>query len=532
MTLVKTLLRQKLNENFFEKVGSPLDEVIESAKNIFINLRDIVGEKHKLDFFKDRLAKALTELKTIDKITGVPDKLSEMEEMFDSSILKLLKLGPLLMKLSKASDKEKAIDAYLEDLDENVKSVFSKYKEKIKADKTYEVISEINDDTKKTTLKKFMKEKYYLQIELLKLQEWVKENNKKVLIIFEGRDAAGKGSNIDTFGEFLNPKGFRVETFGIPTEADKKDWFKRYTKVLPKEGEIVLFDRSYYNRAVIEPAMGYCTKAQYKEFMDSVGEYEENLINKKDTILIKIWLDVTKTRQKLRFELRKRNPLGYWKFSDNDSKMLEKWDKLTPYIDKMLKETNIAAASWEIISADDKFKSMLTSMTTILRNIHYDGKDVDVLFSKKMDVVFLDLHGVLISKWHKRPDGELDCNKGWDKAAIKNLNKITDTTGAGIVVISDCKKELPFIEFEEMLKEAGVTGEIIGKTIDIDKHLRIEQINTYLTHHKVDKYVILDDKPFDYAKDKAIEKVWIQPEHHVGLTEEQAQKAIELFESE
>ena len=133
-----------------------------------------------------------------------------------------------------------------------------------------------------------MKEKYLLQIELLKLQDLAMANDKKVHIVFEGRDAAGKGSNIEAVTEFLNPKGFRVETFGIPTEVEKKNWFNRYNKVLPKKGEIVLFDRSWYNRAVIEPAMGYCTKTQYNEFMNTVGQYEENLIKKQDIILIKI----------------------------------------------------------------------------------------------------------------------------------------------------------------------------------------------------------------------------------------------------
>ena len=220
-----------------------------------------------------------------------------------------------------------------------------------------------------------MRKKYLLQIELLKLQEWVVSNKKKLLIVFEGRDAAGKGSNIGTFSEFLNPKHLRIETFGVPTAEEKKDWFKRYKKVLPEEGEIVLFDRSWYNRAVIEPAMKYCTKAQYDEFMDEVNPFEENLLIKNDVILIKLWFDITKDKQHFRFELRKRDPLKYWKFSENDAGMVENWDKLTPYIDKMLEYTNTTHSPWYVVDSDDKFGGILTAMELTIDRIHYDGKD-------------------------------------------------------------------------------------------------------------------------------------------------------------
>ena len=251
MELIKHLLREKLaekqlNENFFKKMETPLDDVIECVKNIFFNLRLSIGEKHKLEFFSNRLASALTEYKASDKKDSkLSSKVSDLEHQFDNSLLNILKINKLLLKIDKGGDKGKLIDSYLKEVDDNVKAVYSKYKEKISNDKSDESIKEMDDDSSKITLKKFIKEKYFLQIELLKLQEWVTANNKKLLILFEGRDAAGKGSNIETFSEFLNPKGFRVETFGVPTEDEKKNWFKRYTKVLPEEGEIVLFDRSW-----------------------------------------------------------------------------------------------------------------------------------------------------------------------------------------------------------------------------------------------------------------------------------------------
>ena len=206
---------------------------------------------------------------------------------------------------------------------------------------------------------------FELQIELLKLQEWVVENKKKVLIIFEGRDAAGKSANIEAFTDNLNPKHYRVETFDIPTEDEKKNWFKRYIKVLPKEGEIVFFDRSWYNRGIIEPAMGYCTPEQYEEFMDDVNDFEEWVLHHGIQVF-KFWLDIEKSKQIARFEMRKRDPLKYWKFSDNDHKILKKWDKLSPYIERVLNETN-QHVPWKKINSDDKLNGILESIQIVLK---------------------------------------------------------------------------------------------------------------------------------------------------------------------
>jgi polyphosphate kinase 2 (PPK2 family) len=159
-----------------------------------------------------------------------------------------------------------------------------------------------NPESEKSILTKniYNSEKYEIQIELLKLQEWVIKNNKRIAIVFEGRDAAGKGSTIKRFTEYLNPKGFKTVTLGIPSEYEKKHWFERYEKHLPNPGEIVFFDRSWYNRAVIEPAMGYCTEDEYNDFMNKVTDWEENLI-KNGLILIKIWFSITKEKQIERF---------------------------------------------------------------------------------------------------------------------------------------------------------------------------------------------------------------------------------------
>jgi len=199
----------------------------------------------------------------------------------------------------------------------------------------------------------YEKEKFDIQVELLKMQEWVMETGSRMAIIFEGRDSAGKGSSIKRFTEHLNPKGFRVVALGIPTEDEKKNWFARYEKYLPKPGEIVFFDRSWYNRAVVEPALGYCTEKEYKDFMSNVVEWEENLI-KEGLILVKFWFSITKEKQQKRFELRQKSPLKYWKFSPNDQKSVSKWDLITYYKNQMFNNTSTSKSPWVVVNSNDK----------------------------------------------------------------------------------------------------------------------------------------------------------------------------------
>ena len=533
MDLIKRLLRERIeegliNEHFFEKMEHPLDELVECVKDLLINLRSIVEEKHKIGFFKNRLVKALEEFK---ENTGgkrkLISKVSELEDEFDSLMLKQLKISELLIKVSESKTSGKIIDDYINSFDNTIEKVYDTFKAAIKKDKAYEAIKAINGDTKKISFKKFLRKKYLLQIELLKLQEWVVSNKKKLLIVFEGRDAAGKGSNIGTFSEFLNPKHLRIETFGVPTAEEKKDWFKRYKKVLPEEGEIVLFDRSWYNRAVIEPAMKYCTKAQYDEFMDEVNPFEENLLIKNDVILIKLWFDITKDKQHFRFELRKRDPLKYWKFSENDAGMVENWDKLTPYIDKMLEYTNTTHSPWYVVDSDDKFGGILTAMELTIDRIHYDGKDERFITrdDKPTKVIFSDVHGVLITDISLMPNGEKNCNKGWSKSAIKNLNELTDKTGAVIVLISSCKNNVEFDELKANLKKAGITGTVAGKTIHVDKRMRGEQVEDWLDRNNVTEFVIIDDTEYDSRK--LYPKQYIQPKTNIGFSETDLTLAIE-----
>jgi len=224
----------------------------------------------------------------------------------------------------------------------------------------------------------FRKEKYQIQIDLLKMQEWVKSEGKRVIIVFEGRDAAGKGSTIKRFVEFLNPKGFKVVALDKPTEEEKRNWFRRYEKNFPRPGEIVFFDRSWYNRAVVEPVMGYCSEDEYKDFMENVNRWEEQ-ITSSGVILIKFWFSITKEKQEQRFEARKKSPLKYWKFSPNDAKVIDKYEIMTFYKNQMFNRTSTQNAPWVIINSNDKKVGILNAMRYVLSQVEYPDKNPGVI---------------------------------------------------------------------------------------------------------------------------------------------------------
>lgn len=223
--------------------------------------------------------------------------------------------------------------------------------------------------------KRYEKEKLPLQIELLKLQKWVKENGKKIIIIFEGRDAAGKGGTIRTFMEHLNPRGARVVALAKPTEAEKGQWFfQRYVAHLPTRGEMVLFDRSWYNRAGVDRVMVFCTPDEYLEFMRQCPQFEENLIHS-DTILIKFWLSVTQDEQRRRFKSREIDPLKRWKLSPIDIASLSKWDDYSKAEEAMFFATNTTSCPWIVIKSNDKKRARLNAMRYVLSIIDYAEKD-------------------------------------------------------------------------------------------------------------------------------------------------------------
>lgn len=228
---------------------------------------------------------------------------------------------------------------------------------------------------KKLTQNQYSKEKFRLQVELLKLQESIIKKKSRVALLFDGRDAAGKGSTIKRFIEHLIPKAFRVVQLGIPTPDERENWFERYEKHLPKPGEIVFFDRSWYNRALVEPTMGYCSLKQYEYFMANVNQWEQGLIDGGLTI-IKFYLSIKKDRQLFRFEERKNSPLKYWKYSDNDSKIASQFDRYTFFKEKMFQQTATKSAPWIVVDSDVKMIARLNAIRFVLSQFDYPGKTV------------------------------------------------------------------------------------------------------------------------------------------------------------
>lgn len=224
--------------------------------------------------------------------------------------------------------------------------------------------------------KAYEKQKYHLQVELLKLQAWVKETGQRLVILFEGRDAAGKGGTIKRFMEHLNPRGARVVALEKPTEAERGQWyFQRYIQHLPTAGEIVLFDRSWYNRAGVERVMGFCSDSEYLAFMRQAPELERHLVNS-GIHLIKFWFSVSRKEQRRRFKEREIHPLKQWKLSPIDLASLDKWDEYTKAKEAMFFHTDTSECPWIIIKSDCKKRARLNAMRYVLNKLDYKGKDI------------------------------------------------------------------------------------------------------------------------------------------------------------
>ncbi len=213
-----------------------------------------------------------------------------------------------------------------------------------------------------------------LQAELVSLQRWIQKEGKKVAILFEGRDASGKGGTIRRYREHLNPRAMRVVALNKPTEVERGQWyFNRYIKELPNSGELVFFDRSWYNRAVVEPVMGFCTQAQYERFMLQVTEFE-HMLYEAGTHIIKFWFSVSKEVQQERFDRRQKNPLKQWKFSPVDAKGQELWDEFTHYKNEMFARTHHSFSPWVIVDSNNKELARLESIKYVLSRFEYDDK--------------------------------------------------------------------------------------------------------------------------------------------------------------
>ena len=240
---------------------------------------------------------------------------------------------------------------------------------------------------KKISRKEYERQKRALQIELLKLQAWVKAEGIKIAILFEGRDAAGKGGAIKRFMEHLNPRGATTVALAVPTEREQSQWyFQRYVSHLPSGGDIVFFDRSWYNRAGVERVMGYCTPEEYLEFMRSAPEFERMLVDS-GTHLFKLWFSVSEREQAARFNSRSGDPVKQWKLSPTDLASRDKWHAYTEAKEAMFFYTDTHHAPWTVIKSNDKKRARLEAMRYVLSRFDYPNKDEDVVGKPDKQIV-------------------------------------------------------------------------------------------------------------------------------------------------
>ena len=250
-----------------------------------------------------------------------------------------------------------------------LKSILGDYK-KLKNEDLIEGIQKIYD---LQSLKPY-------QIELIKLQDWLEKENKRMIIIFEGRDASGKGGAIRRITRYMNNKHYRVVALGKPTETQRNQWFlQRYIEHFPTGGEVVLFDRSWYNRAMVEPIFGFCTPEEHEIFMEDVVNFEQDLV-RQGMVVIKLYFSVSKEEQKRRFDRRIEDPLRQWKFSEVDMQAQDLWDEFSEKKYEMLRRTTSRAAPWHIVRSDDKHKARLEAMKIILNSVDYDGRNYSLDF--------------------------------------------------------------------------------------------------------------------------------------------------------
>jgi polyphosphate kinase 2 len=260
---------------------------------------------------------------------------------------------------------------------------------------TYEKFLEAFNSSEEMRRKVYKKYSYYMrenslkpyQVELLKLQEYLEREDRKMIVLIEGRDASGKGGAIRRITRYMNEKHYRTVALGKPSDVQRSQWyFQRYVEQFPRGGEIVLFDRSWYNRAMVEPVFNFCTKEEYEIFMKSVPSFEEDLVNH-GFYFIKIYFSVTKEEQHARFLERETNPLKQWKLSEIDLQMQERWDEFTSMKYQMLKRTHTEVSPWTVIRSDNKFKARLNAIKTILNAVPYSNRNHDLDFSVDEEIV-------------------------------------------------------------------------------------------------------------------------------------------------
>jgi len=421
------------------------------------------------------------------------------------------------------------------DKTENVKKYIDKYLKSLETRKDIE--SEPNDDfdedefmygseepiKSKIGKKQYIKELMPMQVELLKLQEMVKNSGKPFVVVFEGRDSAGKGTMIRTLTQYLDPKYFKIVALGIPTPEERKDWFNRYKSQM-EPNKLIFFDRSWYNRGIVEPVMGYSSEDEYKDFMENVYPFERTLVSA-GIPLFKFWFSITPETQEKRFNLRKSSPLKYWKFSPNDAKSLEKYDDYTEYKKKAILATK-TASPWYIIDTNDKRAGILNALRVILNNTDYPGKNdthIGMTYPEIVTTVKEDaLHEMTLTKKSKliqesreletmfrRDDAYSNIEpKDWDtikqyleflrKTGIVNMYQAAPLLYAPLEWITDQAKWKDLDEYSEAALEGlielnpQVQGIMVNAAIKSlgDKDFDVSEVNSKL--RKISIHVLED----------------------------------------
>ncbi len=353
---------EKLKENNITEVKSEFEEALDGYKDLIIDLLD---NNHP------------NEIDIAYQIQILEEKVSP-EILREMNLLEFLRMINNIIKIPKRSITKKIESVFYEyysTLDER----FDRLMKIITKNKPSGYFDKVDGDKSVLSREEYEEELEELQIQLNRLQRWVVEKKKKVVIVFEGRDAAGKGSCIKRFIQYMPTGGYRVVAKGIPNkdELDGNNWFKRYESDMPSEGEIVFFDRSWYGMALVNPTMGYCTEEQYRYFMDNVNKFEEDLA-KQDIKLIKFWFSITKEKQLQRFDIRKQSELKYWKFSPNDMKSINKWDLFTKFKEQCFQITSTSKNPWVIVNSNDKKLSRLNTIRYFLGKFSYKGKESDL----------------------------------------------------------------------------------------------------------------------------------------------------------
>jgi polyphosphate kinase len=252
----------------------------------------------------------------------------------------------------------------------------------LEENKRLQAALEKRKQSEKKAMRRFRREEELkpYQAELIRLQQYLEASRTRMIILFEGRDAAGKGGTIRRVTRYMNEKHYRVVALGKPTDHEKSQWFfQKYVRQFPRGGEIVLFDRSWYNRAMVEPVFGFCTDNEYQNFMRGVGGFEKDLV-RQGTILVKLYFSVTKEEQERRFGRRKTDPLRQWKLSEVDVQAQERWEDFTNVKHQMLKQTHTTHSPWTIIRSNDKHLARLNAMRVILNSVPYSRLDPDLDF--------------------------------------------------------------------------------------------------------------------------------------------------------